>query len=99
MNAPREKLAADFQILMSDVEELARATASQTGDKITELRSRVQRAAADLRPRLAEMETLAREKVKVVAATTDEYVHDHPWGAIGVSAGIGIIIGILIGRR
>ncbi len=99
MNAPREKLAADFQILMSDVEELARATASQTGDKITELRGRVQRAAAELRPRLAEMEALAREKAKVVAATTDTYVHDHPWGAVGVSAGIGIIIGILIGRR
>jgi len=99
MNAPREKLAADFQVLMSDVEELARATASQTGDKITELRSRVQRAAADLRPRLAELDIQIREKAKVAAATTDEYVHDHPWSAVGVSAGIGIIIGILIGRR
>jgi len=99
MNAPREKLAADFQILMSDVEELARITASQTGDKITELRGRVQRAVADLRPRMAELEIQLREKAKVAAATTDNYVHDHPWGAVGVSAGIGLIVGILIGRR
>lgn len=99
MNAPREKLVTDIQVLMSDIEELARATASQTGDKITELRGRVQRAAADIKPRLAEVGTLVRDKTKVVATTTDDYVHDHPWGAIGVSAGIGIIIGILIGRR
>lgn len=99
MNAPREKLVTDIQVLMSDIEELARATASQTGDKITELRGRVQRAAADIKPRLAEVQTLVRDKAKVVVATTDDYVHDHPWGTIGVSAGIGIIIGILIGRR
>lgn len=99
MNAPREKLVTDIQVLMSDIEELARATVSQTGDKITELRGRVQRAAADIKPRLAEVQTLVRDKAKVAVATTDDYVHDHPWGAIGVSAGIGIIIGILIGRR
>lgn len=99
MNAPREKLAADFQVLMSDVEELARATAGQTGDKITELRNRVQRTAAELRPRLAELEIQVREKAQVAAAATDDYVHDHPWGAVGVSAGIGLIVGILIGRR
>ena len=39
------------------------------------------------------------EKGKVAAKVTDEYVHENPWKAIGVSAGIGLVIGLLIGRR
>jgi len=30
---------------------------------------------------------------------TDEYVHEHPWRSVGVAAGVGLIIGLLIGRR
>lgn len=99
MNAPREQLVADLKILMADVEDLVKATASQSGDKIAEVRGRIQQAAADLRPRLAQAEALLRDKAKVAAATTDDYVHDHPWTAIGVSAGVGLIIGLLVGRR
>lgn len=99
MNAPREQLVADLKVLMSDVEELVKATASQSGDKIAEVRGRIQNAAAELRPRLAQAEALLREKAKIAAATTDDYVHDHPWTAMGVSAGVGLIIGLLIGRR
>ena len=99
MNAPSEKLVADFKVLMADIEELVKATAGQPGEKIAEMRSRIQQAAADLKPRLAQAETLLRDKAKAAAATTDDYVHDHPWTAMGVAAGIGLIIGLLIGRR
>lgn len=99
MNAPREQLVADLKVLMSDVEELVKATASQSGDKIAEVRGRIQNAAAELRPRLAQAEALLKEKARIAAATTDDYVHDHPWTAMGVSAGVGVIIGLLIGRR
>lgn len=99
MNAPREQLVADLKVLMSDVEELVKATASQSGDKIAEIRGRIQSAAAELRPRLAQAEALLKEKARIAAATTDDYVHDHPWTAMGISAGVGIIIGLLIGRR
>ncbi|MFN7085706.1 MAG: YqjD family protein [Burkholderiales bacterium] len=99
MNAPSEKLIADFKVLMTDIEELVKATAGQPGERIAEMRNRLQQAAADLKPRLAQAEMLLRDKAKAAAATTDDYVHDHPWTAMGVSAGIGLIIGLLIGRR
>ncbi len=99
MNAPREQLVADLKVLMADVEELVKATASQSGDKIAEVRSRIQHAAAELRPRLAQAEAVLKDKAKIAAATTDDYVHDHPWTAMGVSAGVGLIVGLLIGRR
>ncbi len=99
MNAPSEKLIADFKVLMADTEELVKVTAGQSGDKIAEVRGRIQQAAAELRPRLAQAEALLKDKAKAAAASTDDYVHAHPWTAIGVSAGIGMIIGLLIGRR
>ena len=92
MNAPVEKLATDVKILAADVEELIKATAAQSGEKLAAARSRVQTALVN-----------ARETVLVqgrnAAQLTDRYVKDHAWGAVGVSAGIGLIIGILVGRR
>jgi ElaB/YqjD/DUF883 family membrane-anchored ribosome-binding protein len=33
------------------------------------------------------------------AAATDEYVHDNPWTAIGISAALGLLVGVLLGQR
>ena len=92
MNAPAEKLAADVRILAADVEELVKATAAQSGEKLAAARSRVQAALADARDTVV-------VQGRVAAEATDRYVRDNAWGAVGVSAGIGVIIGILIGRR
>jgi ElaB/YqjD/DUF883 family membrane-anchored ribosome-binding protein len=35
----------------------------------------------------------------VAAKVTDEYVHENPWKAIGVTAALGLIVGMLIARR
>jgi len=31
--------------------------------------------------------------------TTDTYVRDNPWRAVGISAAVGALVGILIARR
>ena len=31
--------------------------------------------------------------------TPDDYVHDHPWQAVGVAAGVGLLIGLLLNRK
>ena len=45
------------------------------------------------------VEAALRERTREVAKATDHYVHEHPWKAIGVAAGIGLLVGMLIGRR
>ena len=30
---------------------------------------------------------------------TDEFVHINPWKSIGIAAGVGMVIGLLISRR
>ena len=39
------------------------------------------------------------EKAKVVAESADEFVHRNPWEAVGVAAGLGLLIGLFIRRR
>jgi ElaB/YqjD/DUF883 family membrane-anchored ribosome-binding protein len=96
---PKDKLVADLKVVVSDAEELLAATAQSTGEKVAELRERLSENLRQARYRLADAEAAIRERTREVARATDHYVHEHPWKAIGVAAGIGLVIGLLIGRR
>jgi ElaB/YqjD/DUF883 family membrane-anchored ribosome-binding protein len=97
-DAGKEKLIQDFRVVVSDTEELLRATAGQAGEKAVAARERIQENLVKAKARLNEAELAMIEKTKYAAKATDEYVHDNPWTAIGVGASVGVIIGMLIGR-
>ena len=93
------KLVADLRILAADAEELMKVTASQTGERIAEARNKIQQSVAELKPRLAQAQASLAEDARSAARIGDAYVHEQPWTAIGIAAGVGILIGILIGRN
>jgi ElaB/YqjD/DUF883 family membrane-anchored ribosome-binding protein len=75
------------------------ATANQTGERINAARARLEETLRDTKARLSELQESAIERTKVAARRTDEYVHEHPWQAVGVGAAIGVLVGMLISRR
>lgn len=95
----KEKLISDFKIVVADAEELLKATAGQAGDKAVELRAKIQSRLADAKLQLASAQDAMVEKAKLVGHATDDYVHDNPWRSVGIAAGVGLVIGLLIGRR
>ena len=95
----KDKLIADVKLVIADTEELLRATAGQAGDKIADIRARTQDRLAAAKIKLAEAEAIVVDKAKQVGRVTDDYVHDNPWRSVGVAAGLGFIVGLLIGRR
>lgn len=95
----KDKLMADIRLVIADSEELLRATAGQAGDKIADLRARTADHLAAAKIKLAELSEAGADKAKVVARATDDYVKDNPWQAVGIAAGIGLLAGLLIGRR
>ena len=97
--ASTRKLVSELKSLMDDAEDLVKATATQTGDKVTDVRNRIQRAAADLKPRLAKAEAQLEDKARSTLECADGYVHESPWTIIGVAAGVAFLVGILAGRR
>lgn len=95
----KDKLVSDFKVVVADAEELLRMTANQAGDKVGDLRNRLQDHLATAKSKLADAEAAVVERTRAVARATDDYVHDNPWRSIGIAAGIGFIVGMLIGRR
>jgi len=95
----KDKLIADVRLVIADTEELLRATAGQAGDKIADIRARTQERLAAAKIKLAEAEAVVVDKAKQAGRAADDYVHDNPWRSVGVAAGFGFIIGLLIGRR
>lgn len=95
----KDKLVADLQVVMSDAEELLRATASQAGEKVVAARARIEESMIDAKRRLADLGSAAGDKARVAARATDDFVHENPWKAVGIGAAIGVILGMLISRR
>ncbi len=95
----REKLSADLRIVIADAEELLRATAGQMGEKAVVARERIQESMRVAKDKLARAEEVMVDKTKAAARATDDYVHDHPWGAVGIAAAVGLVMGMLISRR
>lgn len=95
----KDKLVQDLKAVVSDAEELLRATANQAGEKISAARERIQDSMHRAKVKLADAEVVMLDKTKEVARATDEYVHENPWKAVGIAAGVGFLVGLLISRR
>ncbi len=95
----KDKLIEDLKVVAQDVEALLRATASQTGEKLSEARTRAEESLRSARVRLTEASDEIADRTRVAATAADEYVRDNPWHAVGIAAGIGLAVGLLLARR
>jgi ElaB/YqjD/DUF883 family membrane-anchored ribosome-binding protein len=98
-NGNKERLVSDMRLVITDAEEILRATAGAAGEKVGELRERITVRLRDAKERLADAEAALVDKTKAAARATDDFVHDEPWKAVGVAAALGLALGVLIGRR
>jgi ElaB/YqjD/DUF883 family membrane-anchored ribosome-binding protein len=98
-NGSKEKLVSDMKVVVSDAEEILRATTGVAGDKIGELRERIADRLQDAKLRIADAEETLLVRTKAAAHATDDYVNENPWRAVGIAAGIGLLLGVIIGRR
>lgn len=94
-----ETLVEDLKTVMHDAEALLKATSAQTGEKIQEVRARAEESLRQAKVRVTEVEEEALRRARELADATEEYVRENPWQSIGIAAGIGLVLGILISRR
>jgi ElaB/YqjD/DUF883 family membrane-anchored ribosome-binding protein len=95
----RQQLVADFNSVLSDVEALIRATANQRGAEISKVRTQAADSVAVMKARVTDAEVALRSKVRQASKVADDYIRENPWRNLGVAAGAGLLIGLLIGRR
>lgn len=99
INVSKQKLMDDLRAVVADAEELLKATASQTGERITAVRARAEETLAGAKLRLEDAQGAMVEQARYAAKEADAYVQDNPWKAAGIAAAVGVLIGALISRR
>lgn len=99
VDVTKEQLIQDFKVVVSDAEALLKATAGQGGEAVAAMRSKVEASLAAAKEKMTDAELALLAKTRAAAKATDEYVHGHPWQAIGIAASVGVVVGLLIGRR
>jgi len=95
----KEQLIADFRTVVADAEALLKATANQGGEEVAAVRAKAEESLRVVKAWIADEQVELLDKTKEAAKATDAYVHENPWKAVGVAAGIGLVIGLLSGRR
>jgi len=95
----KEQLIADFKVVIADAEALLKATANQGGEAVANLRAKTEASLAAAKVKVEDAQEALVEKTRAAARAADGYVHDKPWHAVGIAAGIGLVIGLLIGRK
>lgn len=94
-----DKLINEMGTVISDAEELLRMTANEAGDAAASLRARVKDRMNKTKDELVRLQEAAMAKAQEAGDVADAFVHENPWQAIGVAAGLGLVVGMLISRR
>jgi ElaB/YqjD/DUF883 family membrane-anchored ribosome-binding protein len=95
----KDKLIADFKVVIADAEELLHATANEAGEKFAANRVKLEKKIVEAKAKLKDAENILIGKGKEAVGVADNYVQENPWKSVGIAAGVGLVIGMLIGRR
>ena len=94
-----DQLRKHFKDALADAEALVKATADLGGDSLAEARTRARESLRLAKEKLEAAQDALVQKARGAADATDAYVHDSPWEAIAVAAGVGVLVGVLLARR
>lgn len=98
-NVSTEKFVRDMRAVIVDAEDLLKATANQTGERIERVRAKAEESLSTARERLQVAGEEIGTRVRDAADDLDDQVRSNPWATAGVAAGIGLLVGILVTRK
>jgi ElaB/YqjD/DUF883 family membrane-anchored ribosome-binding protein len=97
--ASTAKLIDDLRIVVEDAEALLAATADAAGEPARVVRGQASAAVEQARARLSELESEIRTRAGAAAEEASRLVRENPWQSLGVAAAVGVVVGMLLGRR
>lgn len=99
LNHNLENVQTDIKTLVRDAQSLLTAAASLTGEKAEEMRGRGMQLLDQAMGKGKEYQGQAMVRGKELAHTADVYVKDNPWRTIAAAAGVGLLVGVILGRK
>ncbi|MEW6707475.1 MAG: DUF883 domain-containing protein [Pseudomonadota bacterium] len=95
----KDKLAANLRHMIDEADQMLKTAADAGDQKFDQARLKLEHQLRSLRLQLDELEENATYRAREAARRADATVHSHPYGAMGVAAAAGLLIGVLLGRR
>jgi ElaB/YqjD/DUF883 family membrane-anchored ribosome-binding protein len=84
---------------VTQAEDLLRALGNESGEAVEAMRARVTTTLRDARSRLSGKASDARRVAGDTLSKADAYVHENPWRAVAIGAGIGVLLAMMMRRR
>jgi len=97
--APQDALQVELQALIGDAEKLLQHAADMAGDQADELRKHIQLNLQRARETLGSSEEVIRQRAEDIQQVSETYIKNNPLQALGIAAGVGLLIGLLLGQR
>ncbi len=95
----RDRLARSLQQMVDEADHLLKNTQRTGSEQFTAAREKFETQLRHAKAELGELEETALRNAKRAARATDHAVHEHPYTAMGLAAGVGLLVGLLIARR
>jgi ElaB/YqjD/DUF883 family membrane-anchored ribosome-binding protein len=99
LNKSRSRLVEDFTTVLEDAQALLRHAAGDASKGYADARSRLEESVKQARERIGSAEEAMRASARDAGRSADGYVREHAWESIAISAGVGVLLGILLSRR
>lgn len=99
LNGNMNAVQTDVKTLVKDAQTLLTAAAALTGEKAEEMRGRGMQMLDVALGKASQVQGQAIVKGKELAHTADVYVKDNPWRTIAAAAGVGLLVGVILGRK
>jgi ElaB/YqjD/DUF883 family membrane-anchored ribosome-binding protein len=93
------KLLEELHAVVRDAEALLNATANQTGERIDAVRQRAEESLKQAKSRLSDAQDEVLQGAREAFESTESYLKKNPWQSVGIAAGVGLLIGLLLRRR
>jgi ElaB/YqjD/DUF883 family membrane-anchored ribosome-binding protein len=99
LNGNMNAVQTDVKTLVKDAQALLTAAAALTGEKAEDMRARGMQLLDVALGKASQVQGQALVKGKELAHTADVYVKDNPWRTIAAAAGVGLLVGVILGRK
>jgi ElaB protein len=94
----KDTASGEIRNLMADVEDLLTRVAGVKDQDIRLVRSRVLKTLDAARTSMSASAGRVREHAVKAAGTTNDFVRENPWQALGIAALVGAVVGYLARR-
>lgn len=89
----------DISVIIKDAQTLFHDAAALTGEKAIEARQRASRLLDTALVTAHDAQLNAMVAGKEMAASADHYVKENPWKTISAAASLGLLLGVILGRK